>query len=69
MMLESLLRGCAPITVVDHFRLLCNHAEIRWKYRAHEQNLPAVRSVGGQVRWTNVAIYHIGYQDPSLRGR
>ena len=30
-------------TVVDHVRLFPNHADIRWKYRVHEQILPAVR--------------------------
>jgi len=30
-------------TVVDHVRLFRNHPEIRWKYRVHEQILPAVR--------------------------
>src|SRR5438132_12978862 len=30
-------------TVVDHVRLFRNRADVRWKYRVHEQILPALR--------------------------
>jgi glycosyltransferase involved in cell wall biosynthesis/Tfp pilus assembly protein PilF len=56
-------------TLVDHVRLFRNHPDIRWRYRVHEQILPALRQLGGTVRWTDVVIQHSGYQDPSLRGR
>jgi len=56
-------------TVVDHVRLFPNHADIRWKYRVHEQILPAVRLKGGEVRWAEVVIQHVGYQDVALRRR
>jgi len=56
-------------TVVDHVRLFPNHADIRWKYRVHEQILPAVRLKGGEVRWADVVIQHVGYQDAALRRR
>jgi GT2 family glycosyltransferase/tetratricopeptide (TPR) repeat protein len=56
-------------TVVDHVRLFRNHPEIRWRYRVHEQILPAVRATGGAVRWADVVIDHVGYQDPALRRR
>jgi len=56
-------------TVVDHVRLFPNHADIRWKYRVHEQILPAVRLKGGEVRWAEVVIQHVGYQDAALRRR
>ena len=36
-------------TVVDHVRLFRNHPEIRWKYRVHEQILPAIRRGQGCV--------------------
>jgi tetratricopeptide (TPR) repeat protein len=55
--------------VVDHVRLFRNHPAVRWQYRVHEQILPAVRRLGGEVRWSDVVIHHAGYQDPSLRGR
>ncbi len=28
-----------------------------------------MRRLGGEVRWTDVVIRHVGYQDPALRGR
>jgi GT2 family glycosyltransferase/tetratricopeptide (TPR) repeat protein len=56
-------------TVVDHVRLFRNHPALRWQYRVHEQILPAIRRLGGEVRWTDVVVHHAGYQDPALRGR
>lgn len=56
-------------TMVDHVRLFRNHPEIRWKYRVHEQILPAIRRTGGEVRFADVIIQHTGYQDRALRGR
>jgi tetratricopeptide (TPR) repeat protein len=57
----------AGATIVDHVRLFRNHPEIRWRYRVHEQILPAVRRQGGEVRWTDVVIHHTGYQDAAVR--
>jgi tetratricopeptide (TPR) repeat protein len=57
------------VTVVDHVRLFRKHPDLRWKYRVHEQILPAVRRLGGDVRWSEVVIQHTGYQDPGLRRR
>jgi tetratricopeptide (TPR) repeat protein len=54
-------------TVVDHIRVFRNDPRIRWRYRVHEQILPAVRRLKGQVRWSDVTIRHVGYQDPALR--
>jgi tetratricopeptide (TPR) repeat protein len=56
-------------TVVDHVRLFPNRPDVRWKYRVHEQILPALRSIGGQIRWADVVINHAGYQDHTLRRR
>jgi hypothetical protein len=56
-------------TVVDHVRLFRNLPQVRWRYRVHEQILPAVRAAGGRVRWTDVVIAHTGYTDPALRRR
>src|SRR5262249_37879969 len=57
------------VTVVDHIRLFRNDPWVRWRYRVHEQILPAVRQVGGDVRWTDVVIQHTGYQDAEVRRR
>jgi len=54
-------------TVVDHLRLFRNRPEVRWSHRVHEQILPAIRGVGAEVRWADVAIQHTGYQDPAFR--
>ncbi|MGE3804185.1 MAG: glycosyltransferase [Gemmataceae bacterium] len=62
-------RDSGTATVVDHVRLFRNHPQIRWRYRVHEQILPTVRKAGGDVRWADVVIRHVGYQDPALRRR
>ena len=54
-------------TIVDHVRLFRNLPEIRWRYRVHEQILPAVRHSGGNVLASDVVIHHVGYEDPKLR--
>jgi hypothetical protein len=56
-------------TVVDHIRLFPRHPDIRWKYRIHEQILPSIRRLNGGVRFADVQIQHVGYQDPELRKR
>jgi tetratricopeptide (TPR) repeat protein len=42
---------------------------VRWEHRVHEQILPALRRSGADVRWADVAVRHVGYADPALRGR
>src|SRR5438552_1743970 len=53
-------------TEVQHVRLFRNHSQIRWEHRVHEQILPAVRRVGREVRFTDVAIAHTGYLDAEV---
>ena len=55
-------------TVVDHVRLFRNDPRIRWKYRIHEQILSAVKMAGGEARWSDVVIQHVGYQDQARLG-
>jgi glycosyltransferase involved in cell wall biosynthesis len=57
------------VTVVDHVRLFRRDARLRWRYRVHEQILPALREAGADVRWSDVAVTHVGYADPVARGR
>ena len=59
--------GEGSATVVNHIRLFRNDPRIRWRYRVHEQILPAVRRTNGTVRWSDVTIRHVGYIDPALR--
>jgi GT2 family glycosyltransferase/predicted Zn-dependent protease len=53
--------------LLDQVRLFRNLPAIRWDYRIHEQILPAVNRAGGGVRWTNVIVDHVGYQDMTAR--
>jgi GT2 family glycosyltransferase/tetratricopeptide (TPR) repeat protein len=61
--------AAAGATVVQHVRLFRNHPQLRWQHRVHEQILPAVRALGGAVRWTDIVIQHTGYTDPAFRRR
>jgi glycosyltransferase involved in cell wall biosynthesis/tetratricopeptide (TPR) repeat protein len=56
-------------TAVQHVRLFRNHPHIRWEHRVHEQILPAVRRLGGELRFTDIQVQHTGYLDPELRAR
>ncbi|OWK35319.1 glycosyltransferase [Fimbriiglobus ruber] len=56
-------------TAVDHVRLFRTDPRHRWRYRVHEQILPALRATGAAVRWADVVVRHVGYVDPALRRR
>ncbi len=58
-----------PATVVDHVRVFPLRPEIRWKYRVHEQILPALRAANIPVKWSEVIVDHVGYVDPAVRKR
>src|SRR5258708_30198156 len=53
-------------TVVDHVRVFRNRPDVRWKYRVHEQILPALRATGAEVIFTDIVIQHTGYVDPAF---
>jgi glycosyltransferase involved in cell wall biosynthesis len=53
--------------LLDQVRIFRNLPEIRWDYRIHEQILPSVNRAGGVVRWTDVIVDHVGYQDATVR--
>jgi len=59
--------GAEQPRIVDHTRLFPNHPQVRFKYRVHEQILPAVRAQGGTVAKVDIIIRHLGYQDDGLR--
>jgi len=58
----------ATETVVDHVKLLRNHPLIRFTGRIHEQVLPSIRKLGGEVEWTDISVIHSG-SDLSPAGR
>jgi glycosyltransferase involved in cell wall biosynthesis len=59
--------AASAFRLLDQVRVFRNRPEIRWDYRIHEQILPAVNRAGGGVRWADVVIYHVGYQDAAAR--
>jgi glycosyltransferase involved in cell wall biosynthesis len=54
---------------IRNVRLFRNHPKIRWQNRIHEDITPALRVRRARVVWTDIAIYHAGYQDPIARAR
>jgi tetratricopeptide (TPR) repeat protein len=56
-------------TLVDQVRLFRHCPEVRWRYRVHEQVLPALRAAGHPVHFTDIAIDHGGYVELALRRR
>jgi tetratricopeptide (TPR) repeat protein len=60
--------GCYDITTVDHVKMFPSHPEIRFEWRIHEQILPSIRRLGGEVEWTEIQIVHAG-ADQSREGR
>src|SRR5438132_6400557 len=53
--------------LLDQVRIFPNPPEVRWDYRVHEQTLPAVLRLGGQVHWTDIVVDHVGYQQVEVR--
>lgn len=60
--------GYATPTVVDHIKLFRNIPALRFTGRIHEQILPAIRRLGGDVAWTQIHAIHSG-ADQSPEGR
>lgn len=52
--------GTTDVTVVDHVKMFRNDPRLRFEGRIHEQILPAVRRIGGEVRWTDLFVSHSG---------
>lgn len=56
------------MTVVDHVKMFRNLPELRFEGRIHEQILPAIRRLDGDVAWTDIFVEHTG-SDLSREGR
>lgn len=56
------------LTVVEHVKMFRNHPAIRFEFRVHEQVLPSIRRLGGDVQWTDISVVHYG-ADHTLEGR
>lgn len=46
------------VTIVDHIKLIRNRPEIHFEGRVHEQVLPSIRRLKGEVTWADVAVVH-----------
>jgi GT2 family glycosyltransferase/tetratricopeptide (TPR) repeat protein/2-polyprenyl-3-methyl-5-hydroxy-6-metoxy-1,4-benzoquinol methylase len=53
--------GEIEYTVVDHVKLFRNRPDLRFDHRIHEQILPAISAVGGDVVMTDLYVTHSGY--------
>ncbi len=60
--------GDPSMTAVDHLKMFRNLPELRFEHRIHEQIIPAIRRVGGEVTWTDIFVVHSG-SDHSAEGR
>ena len=60
--------GEKDVTVVDHVKMFRNRPELRFECRIHEQILPAIRRLDGEVAWTDIFVVHSG-SDHSEAGR
>ncbi len=47
-------------TVVDHVKLFRNHLGLSFEHRIHEQILPAIRRIGGNVKFADIHVIHQG---------
>lgn len=56
------------VTAVDHVKMVRNHPELRFDFRIHEQLLPSIRRLGGNIAWTDAFVVHSG-SDHSPAGR
>jgi tetratricopeptide (TPR) repeat protein len=60
--------GQVEITVVDHVKLFRNDPRLQFEGRIHEQILPSIRALGGEVGWTDLFVEHSG-SDQSHDGK
>jgi tetratricopeptide (TPR) repeat protein/SAM-dependent methyltransferase len=56
-------------SIFGQVRLFPNRPHLRWRYRVHEQILPALEEAGAEIGWTDVTIEHAGYEEPALYRR
>lgn len=55
-------------TRVDHVKVFRNFRGIHFEGRIHEQNLPSIRAIGGEVARIDAVVLHSGY-DTSEQGQ
>jgi tetratricopeptide (TPR) repeat protein len=60
-------RGQPRVMGHAHVKLFPRHPDIRFRYRIHEQNAPAIRSLGLPIRQTSAVVRH-SHADRSAAG-
>ena len=58
----------SDVTVVDHVKLFRNLPSLEFEFRIHEQLLPSIRRLEGDVEWTDIFVVHSG-SDQSAEGK
>ena len=48
------------MTIVDHVKLIRNLSELRFEGRIHEQIIPSIRRLRGEIDWTDIYVVHSG---------
>ena len=61
-------QGGEDFTAVDHVKLFRNLPTMRFEGRIHEQILPAINRLSGEVAWTDIFVVHSG-SDHSEEGQ
>jgi len=59
------VRGGVVTRDVLQLRLFKNDPRVRWTYRIHEQLGIAAQRVGWELRQTDIAVLHLGYEVPA----
>ncbi|MCA9178830.1 MAG: glycosyltransferase [Planctomycetales bacterium] len=57
---QCLGRFDGEMTVVDHVKLFRNLPDLRFEFRIHEQLLPSIRRLGGEVERSDIVVLHHG---------
>jgi tetratricopeptide (TPR) repeat protein len=50
--------------VFNQVRLFPNHPKIRFRYKVHEQILPSIQELGYDTLFTDIVVFHTGYDSP-----
>jgi glycosyltransferase involved in cell wall biosynthesis len=60
MQVRCISKFANEMTVVDHVKMIRNLPGIRFEHRIHEQILPSIRRMNGEVGFTDIFLVHIG---------
>jgi len=52
--------------VFNQVRMFPRHPKIRFRYKVHEQVLPAIQELGFNTEYTDIMVVHTGYAGPEV---